>query len=211
MESTRIAGLAWGFSQDVWGKQNVESPVFKLKGALEVWAQKNHLALTVKTDAAAPAPEFLHKGQWGIVELDGKPIGFIGVLHPKLLDENKIRVPVAIFEIEIDQMLTKSAPKVKSHTPSKFQAVERDLAFVMPSELAVGEVMKTIRHQSAGLLVDLKVIDVFEGQPLEKGQKSVAMRLVLQDKENTLQEDRVNALQQKLIEELKSRYPIALR
>lgn len=211
-ESTRIAAVAWGYAQDLWGKQNQESPVYRLKGALEVWAQKNRLnSLTVKMGDAASAPEFLHKGQWGVVELEGQPVGFIGVLHPKILDENKIRVPVAVFEIEIDKIISRPAASLKAQTPSKFQMVERDLAFVMPADLAVGEVLKTIRHKSGALLVDLKVIDVFQGAPLEKGQKSVALRLVLQDKETTLQEDKVNALQQKLIEELKNKYPIALR
>ncbi len=211
-ESTRVSGIAWGVPQDLWGKQNHESPVFKLKGAIEVWAQKNRLtSLGVKIDSTLGAPDFLHKGQWASVELEGQPIGFIGILHPKVIDENKIRVPVAIFEIEIDRMFKRAPLKIKSYTPSKFPFVERDLAFVMPSDLAVGEVMKTIRHQAGALLIDLKVIDVFEGAPLDKGQKSVALRLVLQDRENTLQEDRVNALQQKLIEDLKSRYSIALR
>jgi phenylalanyl-tRNA synthetase beta chain len=211
-ESTRMAGFAWGQSEDLWGKQNQESPVFKLKGAIEVWAKKNQLnSLQFKTNSELQAPEFIHRGQWAMVELEGKAIGYIGVLHPKLLDDNKIRVPVAAFEIELDRLLNRGMTKFKSITPSKFPAVERDLAFVMPDTLAVGEVLKVIRQQSGELLVDLKVIDVFEGEPLEKGQKSVALRLVLQDRENTLQEDRVNALQQKLIEALKSRYPIALR
>ncbi len=211
-ESTRLGGLTWGLPQDLWGKQNHESPVFKLKGALEVWAKKNQLSsFEFKVDKVFQAPDFLHRSQWAIIELEGQPVGFIGTLHPRLSDENKIRVPAALFEIEIDRLFKRPALKLKSQTPSKFPSVERDLAFVMPSDLGVGDVIKTIRHQSGALLIDLKVIDVFEGTPLEKGQKSVALRLVLQDRENTLQEDRVNALQQKLLEELKARYSIALR
>lgn len=211
-ESTRVAGLAWGFAQDLWGKQNQESPVFKLKGAVEVWAQKNRIgSLNVKVDSSKLAPDFLHKGQWASLEIEGQAVGFIGVLHPKLLSADKVRVPMALFEIELDRILKNSDSPLKSKTPSKLPSVERDLAFVMPVDLSVGEVMKTIRKESGDLLVDLRVIDVFQGGSLAVGQKSVALRLLLQDQENTLQEDRVNALQQKLLDELKSLYSIALR
>src|SRR5690606_15107524 len=127
--------------------------------------------------------------------------GFIGSLHPGLLSENKIRVPVALMELEVDGLLEKPMNLLKAQTPSKFPSVERDLAFVMPQDLAVGEVLKTIRHKAGGLLIDLKVLDVFTGAPLESGKKSVAIRYVLQDRTATLQEDKVNALQQKLVEE----------
>jgi phenylalanyl-tRNA synthetase beta chain len=212
LETTRLAGATWGNSYDLWGKQNQESPVFRLKGALEVWAQKNRLnSFVVEVDAKLQAPEFLHKGQWAAVKMEGQAIGFIGVLHPKILDENKIRVPVTVFEVELDRMLKRSMGPLKVQTPSKFQMVERDLAFVMPAGLAVGDVMKAVRRSAGAMLVDLKVIDVFQGAPLGQDQKSVTLRLVLQDQEATLQEDRVNALQQKLLEELKTKYSIALR
>ena len=157
------------------------------------------------------APVFLHKGQCGVVEAEGQAIGFIGILHPELLDENKIRASVGVLEIEIGNLLEKSQKNLKAQMPSKFPSVERDLALVMASELSVGEITKVIRHKVGALLADLKVIDVFEGGTLESGKKSVTVRLVLQDKEATLQEEQINALQQKLLEELKTRYSIALR
>lgn len=211
-EVNRFAAAVWGEDQDIWTAGSKQpAPLYKLKGVLDVWARKfRWSSLTVKPGTGS-APNFLHQGQWGIVEVEGQPIGFVGTLHPGLLHENKIRVPVAILEIEVDRLLEKGVGTFKVQTPSKFPSVQRDLAFVMPQELPVGDILKTIRHKAGGLLVDLKVLDVFMGEPLEKGKKSVAVRFVLQDREATLQEDKVNALQQKLIEELTARYPVALR
>lgn len=209
-EVTRAAAIAWGYPSDLWGKQNQENPVYRLKGVLEVLAQKHRWSSFIIKNGEV-APDFIHRGQWAQISFENEALGLLGVLHPQLLEENKVRVPVAVFEFEIDRLIEKSGGALKAQTPSKFPLVERDLAFVMPTDLPVGDVMKTIRQKSGPLLQDLKVIDVFQGASLDKGQRSVTLRLVLQDREKTLQEDQVNALQQKIIDELKTRHSIALR
>ncbi len=211
-EVIRFAAVSWGDDVDLWSSSKMPGPLFKLKGILDNWVRTYRWnSLTVKAGGSLQAPEFLHLGQWGLIEFEGESIGLMGSLHPGILSENKIRVPVAIMELEVDRLLEKQTAQLRAQTPSKFPRVERDLAFVMPQDLAVGEILKTIRHKAGALLVDLKVIDVFTGAPLESGKKSVAIRYVLQDRTATLQEDKVNALQQKLVEELSSRYPVALR
>lgn len=111
----------------------------------------------------------------------------------------------------MDKLLGRQVSSYKVQTPSKFPLVERDLALVMPVDLSVGEIIKTIKHKAGNLLVDLKVLDVFTGEPLEKGKKSVVVRLSWQDREATLQEDKVNALQQKLLEAVQAAHSVALR
>ncbi|MFN8792045.1 MAG: phenylalanine--tRNA ligase subunit beta [Bdellovibrionales bacterium] len=212
-EVSRLAATVWGHEPHLWSSTSSKiPPVYQLKGVLDVWAKKFcWSSLLVRPGSPDQAPDFLHQGQWGIVEVEGQAIGFLGTLHPGLLHESKVRVPVAVMELEMDRLLEKGPVTFKVQTPSKLPSVQRDLALVMPEDLPVGEIMKTLRHKAGGLLVDLRVLDVFRGEPLESGKKSVAIRFVLQDREATLQEDKVNALQQKLVEDLMARYPVALR
>jgi phenylalanyl-tRNA synthetase beta chain len=94
---------------------------------------------------------------------------------------------------------------------SKFPAVERDFAFVMSKTVKVGDVVKEIRKAGAGLLTQVEVFDVYEGDKLERGQKSVAVRLTFQDKNATLQDQQVVDVSNKIVESLNKQFALTLR
>jgi phenylalanyl-tRNA synthetase beta chain len=157
------------------------------------------------------APEFLHPGQSARLEFEGKPVGFIGTLHPNLADELKIREPVAMAEFNLDKLLS-GQPKFPQYKAiSKMPAVDRDIAFLMPKDLSAATVEIEIRKTAGELLRDLRVFDVFEGESLPEGQRSVAFRLIFQTQDSTLEDQKVNELRDKVVSAVSQKFGITLR
>jgi phenylalanyl-tRNA synthetase beta chain len=94
---------------------------------------------------------------------------------------------------------------------SKFPVVERDFAFVMPKTLKVGDVLKDIRKAGGPLLVNVDVFDLYEGEKMDAGKKSVALRMWLQDKNATLQEAQITEVTQKVLDSLKKNFDLSIR
>lgn len=212
-ETMRLSMAAWGFSENLWNSKNQTNPVYQLKSYLENLNVKWNLSsLTVKHPSEIHlVPSFLHKGQWAVVEFRNQAIGWIGTLHPQILSDKKVRVPVAMLEIELPALIDAKSGVKKIMTPSKFPAVTRDVAFVLPKDFSAGEVLRVAKQKAGAMLLDSKILDIFEGAPLEEGKKSLVIRLTWQDPNQTLQEEAVSKLQSQLVDELTKNLPVALR
>lgn len=212
-ESSRLGLALWGKSSHLWNKALDYPIVFELKAAVEVLLKSlNISSYTWVTPAnKGEVPAFMHQGQYAQLLVEGKKVGFIGTLHPVLLDDNKIRVPAALAELDLDQLYKGQPRPYRIQSVSKFPVVERDFAFVMPKTLKVGDVLKDIRKAAAGLLVNVDVFDLYEGEKMEAGKKSVAIRLWLQDKNATLQETQINEVTTKVLESLKKNFDLSVR
>ncbi len=127
-------------------------------------------------------------------------MGYIGSMHPRYLDEEKVRVPVVAAELNMQQILKGQPRPAKFKSLSKFQPVERDFAFVMDTQKAVGDLVKEARKACGGALRELNVFDIYEGDKLPAGQKSVALRAQFQGADTALSEADLQQLSQKLIE-----------
>jgi phenylalanyl-tRNA synthetase beta chain len=156
-------------------------------------------------------PAFVHQGQFAQLLVEGKKVGFIGTLHPVLLDENKIRVPVALGELDLDQLYKGQPRPYRIQSVSKFPVVERDFAFVMSKSLKVGDVLKDIRKVAGSLLLNVDIFDLYEGEKMDAGKKSVAIRLWLQDKNATLQEAQIVEVTNKVLGSLKKNFDLSVR
>lgn len=212
LESQHAAFATWGHSNQLWEAKNAVEPIYQLKALLENWFQAWGLSsLNIRMLSQDQAPSFLHQGQCAVIEFRKQPIGWMGTLHPLLLMENKIRVPVAMMEVNLQGLIQVESSAKKVRTPPKHPAVVRDMALVMPIDLPVGDIMRAIKHKGATQLLDSQILDVFKGEPLESGKKSVAIRLQWQDPAQTLQEEVVNKLQSDLLQDLTHKFPVALR
>jgi phenylalanyl-tRNA synthetase beta chain len=146
------------------------------------------------------APDFLHKGQFAQVVVEGQNVGFIGTLHPAWLAEEKIRFSVATAEVDLNQILKGQPRPLKFKSLSKFQPVERDFAFVMDSGKAIGDLIKEAKKSCGSALKEITVFDIYEGEKLPVGQKSVALRALFQNQETALTEADLQTLSQKVLE-----------
>ena len=157
------------------------------------------------------APEFIHGGQWSVLSAQGEKIGFIGTVHPQILDDEKIRVPVAIAEIELEAFLKVGSKAIRMEAISKFPVVERDFAFLMPNDLPAESVIKAIKKAAGSICQSVDIFDVYQGAELQAGQRSVAFTLRLQDLNATLQESAIQDVQQKVLVALRDQFSIIPR
>ncbi|MBX3019837.1 MAG: phenylalanine--tRNA ligase subunit beta [Bdellovibrionaceae bacterium] len=222
-EEYRVAGILWGEPENMWVVNKKGAGLFKMKAALEAiyqnfWLQGFGL---MQPKERGELPQFLHRGQAGWVmhqaradEKSGEATsfdGYLGSIHPQLLDDDKIRVPVTVFELTMRPFATAKAPLQTYRGFSRQPAVTRDLSLVMPKTLAVGDVMSTMREAGGELLKNVSVFDVFEGGNLEPGQKSVSFRLRFQDKASTLQDEAVLGRMTQVLDSVKQKWGLATR
>jgi phenylalanyl-tRNA synthetase beta chain len=160
---------------------------------------------------ASTAPDLVHPGQAASLMLEGKSIGFIGTLHPSLATEHKVRETAAVGELLLEKLVASQPRPLKFQPISKMPAVDRDLAFVMPKELAVQEIEAEMRKVGGELLKDVRVFDVYEGTGMQPGQRSVAFRLLFQSKDATLEDAQINAVRDSIVKAASEKFGISLR
>ncbi len=120
-------------------------------------------------------------------------------MHPQLLNHEKIRVPVVMCEINLDLLIPDQARPVKFKSLSGFQSVDRDFAFVMDAGKPVGELLKELKKAAGPHFKETIVFDIYEGDKLPSGQKSVAVRLGLHSFDQPLTDDQISQITQKAI------------
>ncbi len=115
------------------------------------------------------------------------------------LDSEKIRFGMAIAELDLQQVLKGQPRPAKFKSLSKLQPALRDFAFVMDSGRAIGDLLKEAKKACGSVLKDVTVFDIYEGEKLPVGQKSVALRASFQVTDTALTEIELVELSQKLI------------
>ena len=207
----RLGFAFWGAETNLWMKSTAPA-VMTLKGVIENLLKELGFAKWkwVPLDAST-APDFVHPGQGAALVLEGKSIGFIGTLHPSLAADQKVRESCAVGELLLERLVASQPRPLKYRPVSKMPAVDRDLAFVMPTTLAVQDVEAEIRRVGGELLKDVRVFDVYEGTGLEPGQRSVAFRVVFQAMDVTLEDAKINELRDCIVQATGAKFGIALR
>lgn len=200
---------SWSLGLMMFGGVGSE-PTFKLKGIVEELLRKTVLDHEVSFQPAKVGiMATFHPGQVAQVQIASRVVGYVGSIHPGLLEEMNVRVPAALAVIDFNVFSKQTIKKVK--TPGKYPAVERDLALVMNKDQSVGDVLKEIALVGADLVESVKVFDVYEGEKLGAGLKSVAVKVILQDKKATLQDAVVHETVEKVLAQLRDKYSISLR
>lgn len=207
-ESMRTALISWG---DPVGLYKNQAPhVFQVKAAVEKLLAFYQIAsfTWVQSDQA---PAFVHSGQFVTLNVEGKVVGFVGTLHPAWLAAKKIRCDAAIAELDLNQLLTGQPRPKKFKSISAYQPVERDFAFVMNSSTAVGDLVKEVKKAAASNLKQVQIFDIYEGDKLAAGKKSVAVKVEFQSFTAPLTEAEITALSQKIVEQAQKSIGAALR
>ncbi|MFN3455528.1 MAG: phenylalanine--tRNA ligase subunit beta [Pseudobdellovibrio sp.] len=195
-ETRRLVLALWGNDFGLYAQ--TMPLIYKLKSTIENLMQSLQIsAYTIAPQIEAPA--FLHKGQWGSLVVEGKAVGYLGSVHPVLLSDAKIRVPVCLAEINLDVLLAGQPRPTKFKSISSYQPVDRDFAFVLASDKSIGDMTKEIKKAVGAYMQELTVFDIYEGDKLPPGQKSVALRVRMQSKEQPLTDAIMSDVSQKVI------------
>jgi phenylalanyl-tRNA synthetase beta chain len=208
IENKRLSLITWGTATGIYA--SATPAVFNIKSAIEKLLQSLQITTYSFVSGGNP-PAFLHLGQWAQVIVQGEAVGFVGSMHPRLLSEEKIRFPVVIAELNLEALLKGQPRPTKFKSLSKFANAERDFAFVMDSEKAIGDLLKEAKKSCGATLKEINVFDIYEGDKLQAGQKSVAIRASFQSGEVAISEVEIAQLSQKIVDAAKKSVNAALR
>ena len=151
------------------------------------------------------APSWFHPGRSGAFKLGPKTVlGVFGEFHPDLLARLGIEPPVSGFELYLDAVpAARRKGTVKSLEVSDLQPVRRDFAFLLDSDIAGGEVVRAAYSADRALVSNVGVFDVFTGQGVPEGKKSLAIEVTLQPRERTLTDAEIEAVAEKVVAAVK--------
>jgi phenylalanyl-tRNA synthetase beta chain len=189
-EPHRIGCLAIGpLTARSWRGGGEPADFFALKGALEGLVGQLGAELVVE-----PAEEpFLHPGRSGRVSVGGDPAGWIGELHPLVCRDWDIEAAVA-FEVDLAALVSAATADEETFADvTTFPAVYQDLAVVVPTEVAAARLRETVLAAGGELLHAAEVFDLYEGEQLGAGKKSLALRLEFRAADRTLTDEEVVA------------------
>lgn len=137
-------------------------------------------------------------------------IGYIGEVHPDILERFDIPVRVVYAELFIDELLEAEKEEKRYVQLPKYPAIERDYAFVVPDDVESRVIEEIFKKYSSDILEEFRLFDVYKGQQIKQGFKSYAYRAVFRSKLKTLSDSDINQIQEKILDELKN-YNISLR
>ena len=188
----KLGGLAYGDVQpEQWGAAARRIDFFDIKGDLE--RLFGHALDTRR--GAHPA---LHPGQTAELWVDGKAVGWLGALHPRLVQTFDLPSAPILFEIDSDVLARRSVPRHASL--SRFPLVRRDLAFVVDVNTPAGTLLSALREAALPQVQSIEVFDDYRGKGVPENQKSLAIRVVMQDTQRTLTDQEVDDAVQKLVD-----------
>ena len=192
-----------------WGAATRSVDFYDLKGDLEAAHPEANLQFV-----AASHPG-LHPGQSARIQLpDGTPVGWIGALHPQLIDE--LDLPGPVFLAELDWSAVQTRPVASYQRDSRFPPAIRDLAVVLDEQVPAAEVLAEIRavvrdEPAAASVRHVRLFDQYRGKGLENKEKSLAFRLWMQHTDRTMSDEEVEAVVALILGRLTARFSARLR
>ena len=207
-QENRMAGLIYGgSSEESWFGKTQPVDFYDLKGDVEALLQLTGGGEKYEFEAAQH--EAMHPGQCAAIKSGNKIVGFVGSLHPSVQKTLDIPQKVFLFELVLSEIQRRSLPQFKEL--SKYPEVRRDFAVIVDDKISSQAILKNVRDSAGSLLTDLVLFDVYQGDNLKAGKKSIAFGITLQDPNRTLQDEDVNPLVEKMISSLKETFNVTLR
>ncbi|MCD1147990.1 phenylalanine--tRNA ligase subunit beta [Peptoniphilus sp. KCTC 25270] len=153
----------------------------------------------------------LHDGRSAEVFYGEENLGFFGELSPMIAKDLGIKKRLYLAELNFSKMVEFYNDEVKFEALVKYPAIERDLAFVVPRKLPAGDLIEGIKSVDQSLLESVEVFDVYSGDQVGEGMKSIALKLRFRHKERTLKEEEVAPIVEKAIETVEKQFDAKLR
>ena len=155
------------------------------------------------------APNYYHPGRSGGLYLGKTPLGFFGEIHPQILKSLGISTPVSVFEVFLQNLPT-TKKKYQPLQFSDFQGVTRDFAFVVAKDLSSGDLINGL-VKADKLISNIYIFDIYQGDKLEAGKKSVAISVEIQPLEKTLNDADIESIVTKINEIANKEFNATLR
>jgi phenylalanyl-tRNA synthetase beta chain len=207
-EVVRLAGLATGSAiPEQWAAKTENVDFFDIKADVEAVLALACGAADIRFVASDhPA---LQPGQTAEIIRGDDVIGVIGKLHPRLAKDYDIKRAVYVFELDAAKALESAAPIAK--TVSKFPAIRRDIAVVVDDKISASQLVDAVKSAAPNLIQSVRIFDIYKGDRIEAGRKSVAIGLILQETSRTLTDDDADAAMAAAVTKLEDKFAAKLR
>ncbi|MFK7864371.1 MAG: phenylalanine--tRNA ligase subunit beta [Pseudohongiellaceae bacterium] len=204
-----IAGLIYGQRLPANWASSVElSDYYDLKGIVEGLLGFS-MSATAISFKAVPRTGF-HDGQCAVISQENLgEIGVLGAIHPSVQRALGIAGSIFVFELQLEKIRKRALPK--SQAPSKFPETHRDLALVVDEDIAAQSILAEIREQAGEYLTNLRIFDVYQGDAVEAGKKSIALGLTWQHPSRSLTDDEINTIISNSVNALQEQFNANLR
>ena len=206
-QDNMLAGLVYGaLTPEQWSADSRVIDFFDVKGDLE-----NLFALTGTSDIRFVVEQHpvLHPGRSARIYRGEQAIGWLGCLHPAAEKALGLPTNIYLFEVEVAGIEQGTVPKFIEL--SKFPAIRRDIAIVVDKMISADSVLDCVRRTAPEIVRNLKLFDVYAGEHIDSGRKSLALGLTLQAQSRTLIDDEVEMAIEKVLSSLKSELGATLR
>ena len=208
-EKERLAGALTGlWHSNPWQGEKKAVDFYVVKGILD--GLFNLLGLEDRVTYTQGGLEGLHPGRTAMVALDNKVIGFVGQIHPEVQKELDLN-ETYVYELSLQDLLEAKVEEI-TYTPiPRYPSMTRDIALVVDTTVAAGEMKEAIIVAGGKLLKDVSIFDLYEGEHMEKGKKSVAFSLRYFDPERTLTDEEVTKAHGKVLQAVETQFGASLR
>lgn len=176
---------------------------FTMKGVIEEFFEKVGLKNKITYDPQSQK-SFLHPGRQANVIYDNKVVGFLGEVHPYVLDNYSIGERAYVAVIDIPTIVELASFDRKFKGIAKYPAVSRDISMLVPKDMLVGTIETAIEKRGGKILESYKLFDIYEGAQIKEGYKSVAYSVTFRAKDRTLEDKDINEVMEKILKELDS-------
>ncbi|WP_461483948.1 phenylalanine--tRNA ligase subunit beta [Porticoccus sp.] len=204
-----IAGAITGARQpERWSNSQESVDFFDIKADVDALLQQagSYGEYRYVVEKNHPA---LHPGQAASIEREGRLVGYVGRIHPRVQKGLDLSQPVYVFELLSTEVLAGQLPAFGGI--SKFPEVRRDLALIVDQDVSAEALSMAVRQNAGSYLIDLKIFDVYQGKGIENNRKSVGMGLTFRDSSRTLTEEEINGAVEDVVNAMKEQFSASLR
>tara|TARA_B100001123_G_scaffold184724_1_gene211476 strand:+ start:351 stop:2753 length:2403 start_codon:yes stop_codon:yes gene_type:complete len=205
-QSTMIGAIKTGkYSRKNWIEKERNFDVFDIKN--DALRTLNEIGIsTTKITVSNKTKKWYHPGRSGLLSLgssSGPELAYFGEIHPSIIKKLDLRTDNVLgFEIFLDNM-PESRKKIREAKPqftiSDYQKVVRDFAFVIDEKYSSGEIINLVKKIDKELIKDVKIFDIYQGDNITSGKKSIAFNVTLEPKDKTLSEKDIDQISKKII------------
>lgn len=202
-EEMHVAGLFYGaFQPEQWGEKTRDVDFYDVKATVDSLAHG-------QAEYRAEVHPALHPGQSARVYMHGKPIGWLGKLHPKYQQQYNLQKNTVLFELALMPLMQTKVTQYQE--VSKFLPIRRDIAVVVDVDLPVQTIVKAVEEAKIPLLHQMQLFDVYQGKGIAENKKSLAFLVLMQDTHKTLLDIEAEAAMAELLKLLENKFGASLR
>lgn len=208
-ETLTLAVGVMGKTTGGWATKPQDMDFYYLKGIVETLFN----SLNIEDYSLVPEKDFssFHPGRTARIELAGRNVGVIGEMHPTVIENYRLPERVYMLQLNLEEIIQASAGFKTCSPLPKYPAMERDLAVVVGREVLAADINRVIKNQGGSLLEKVSLFDVYQGQQIKEGYKSLAFSLRFQAIDRTLTDEEVNGLFEKIQQALRENFQAELR